>query len=303
MATQKLNNFCKKICWTNLLFILLTPVVAVIGITWLYSRGGSHWGAWVLLPVMMGLTGLGITAGYHRLFSHRSYQAHWLVRLFYLLFGGACFEGSVREWCQAHRRHHQYTDKEGDPYNAKKGFLYSHILWIFLKSDQSDLSNIQDLLADQLVRWQDRYYVVLAVLFGFGLPTGVAALWGDPWGGLFIAGVLRVVLNHHLTWLINSYCHFVGRQTYSDQVTARDSGFISLFTYGEGFHNFHHAFQADYRNGVRAFHWDPSKWLIFLLSKMGLTKNLRRIPAPAILAARLRMDEKRLREFMLQRER
>ncbi len=305
---QKMKAAAAKIEWVNFSFIVLSPIVAVGGIIWLIkSHGGIHGATLLLLGVMMLLTGFGITAGYHRLFSHCSYQAAGLVRLFFLLFGGAGFEGSVREWCAAHRKHHRYVDQEKDPYNIRKGFWHAHVLWVILKSDQSDESNIQDLLSDKLVLWQNRYYIPLAAIIGFGLPTAVASLWGDPWGGLFIAGFARVVINHHFTFLINSYCHFFGKQRYSDRDSARDSWLMAFFTYGEGYHNFHHAFQVDYRNGMRAYQWDPTKWLIQILYRLKLAWNLKQVSPERILAAKLQMDEKRLlmhtpRHVMLSKE-
>lgn len=291
---RRFKYILRKIEWPNFLFIVLSPVIAIAGTIWVIGQGGPHTATWVLTGVMLGLTGIGITMGYHRLFSHRSYQAHWSVRLLCLLFGGASFQGSAREWSCAHRKHHQFVDTPGDPYNIKQGFWHAHVLWVVLKADQSDESNIEDLKRDPLVLFQDRFYTPLAVLVSFVLPTAIAAVWGDPWGGLFVAGWLRVVINHHLTFLINSYAHFFGRQTYSDRDSARDNWFLAFFTYGEGFHNFHHSFASDYRNGIRAFHWDPSKWIIHLLARMGLTSRLKRTSPAVILRAKLAMDEKRL---------
>lgn len=287
----------KKINWTNVIFLTTTPIVAIVGVFTLLWTGTLHWGTWVLTACMALATGLSITAGYHRLFTHRSYEASFSVRLFFLIFGAASFENSAKHWCSDHREHHRHVDQEEDPYNIKKGFFHAHIGWIFFKKDPSwSFQNITDLLEDPLIRFQDRYYYIIAVLAGFALPTGIAALWGDPWGGLLLAGVARVVFNHHATFLINSFCHFVGRQPYSDKDTSKDSWLMAFLTYGEGFHNFHHSFQADYRNGYRSYHWDPGKWVINLLKLMGLADNLRRVPKERIWQASLRLQEKRLLE-------
>ncbi|OGP08610.1 MAG: hypothetical protein A2048_08945 [Deltaproteobacteria bacterium GWA2_45_12] len=285
-----------RIEWANFLFITLTPVVAIVGTIWTLKNNGFFPETLVWTVVMMFLTGLGITAGYHRLFSHRSYKTTWFVKLMYLLFGGAAFEGSAREWCCAHRKHHRFVDQEGDPYNIKRGFWYAHVGWVVLKADQSDESNIPDLKNDKWVLFQDRFYIPLAAMVGIFMPAFVALIWGDFFGGLFIAGFVRLVLNHHFTFFINSYCHFFGKQPYSDKNTARDSTFISFFTYGEGYHNFHHAFEGDYRNGVRFFDFDPGKWLIWGLSKMGWAFNLKKVNSLRILATRLAMDEMRLQK-------
>lgn len=285
----------KKINWVNVVFLLATPVVAAVGLTLLIATDRLKGATWILALAMAVLTGLSITAGYHRLFTHRSYEANFFVKLFFLLFGAASFENSAKNWCADHREHHQHVDHEQDPYNIKKGFFHAHMGWIFYKRESDNvLANIPDLLKDPLIRFQDRYYYLIAVSIGFLMPMGIASLWGDPWGGLLLAGVARVVYNHHATFLINSLCHFVGCQPYSDQNSARDSWWIAFFTYGEGYHNFHHAFQADYRNGFRKYHWDPAKWTIRWLQLMGLARNLRRVSKEKILLTRLRMEEKYL---------
>lgn len=288
MLTQ-FKEISQKIEWSNFLFLTLSPFAALFGTLWILFHGGVPLLTWGLALFMMVASGLGVTVGYHRLFSHKTFQASPVVKLFCLLFGGAAFEGAAREWCSAHRKHHQFVDTEKDPYNIKKGFWHAHMFWAMIKSDQSDESNIKDLKRDPLILFQDRHYVILAIGVGFLFPTALALLWGDPWGGFFIAGFLRIVVNHHLTFLINSYCHYFGKQTYSDKHTARDSPFISLFTYGEGYHSFHHTFESDYRNGVRFYHWDPSKWTIRMLEWLGLASHLKRAAPKKILEKRLAM--------------
>ncbi|MBI4224369.1 MAG: fatty acid desaturase [Deltaproteobacteria bacterium] len=284
----------KQINWTNTIFLIATPIIALTGVPYLIWTGRLHGATWILALGMSMITGLSITAGYHRLFTHRSYEARWLLRLFFLIFGAASFENSAKHWCSDHREHHLHVDQEPDPYNINKGFLWAHLGWVFFKKPSGHvINNIPDLMKDPLIRFQDRYYYPIALLAGFALPAGIASLWGDPWGGLLLAGVARTVFNHHATFLINSFCHFIGRQPYSDQDTSKDSWLMAFLTFGEGFHNFHHAFQADYRNGFRFFHWDPTKWMIWILAKARLAKNLRRIPKEKILLAKLRLKEKR----------
>src|SRR5207237_639872 len=132
------------------------------------------------------------------------------------------------------------------------------------------------------------------IFVGLVMPTVIASLWGDWLGGFLLAGVLRTVMNHHFTFSINSFAHLFGKRPYSDQNTSRDSWVLALVTYGEGYHNYHHRFPSDYRNGIKAYHWDPTKWLIRSLEKTGQTYNLRLIPNETILRAKLKMDEKRI---------
>lgn len=295
LTTPDTRSFFQKISWVNTLFLTLTPVVAILGTGFVIYEGLLKWQSLVLFVVMAIVTGLAITGGYHRLFAHKSYQAAWPVRLWYLMFGAAAFQNSALKWSSDHRIHHQKVDTDNDPYSITKGFWYAHILWIFEKPFPArTYDNVPDLDRDFLIRFQDRYIFTLGVLFGFILPLGLGALWGDPWGGLFLAGFARVVMNHHFTFFINSLCHMWGARPYSATDSARDNWVLSLFTYGEGYHNFHHSFPADYRNGIKAYHWDPTKWAIWLLTLVGLTKDLKRVPERNTLVSRLRLQEARL---------
>jgi stearoyl-CoA desaturase (Delta-9 desaturase) len=297
---NKIKTYLNHLDWVNTLFLALSPVIALVGTTYLIWTNGIHWETAILAFVMALITGIAVTAGYHRLFSHRSYEANPMFKLVMLLFGAAAFENSARRWASDHRNHHKFVDTDLDPYNIKRGFFYAHMGWVCLKYDNAHrYDNVPDLDVDKLVRFQERHYISLGILVGFVLPTAIAALWGDPLGGFILAGFLRLVLNHHFTFSINSFCHMLGSQPYSDKNTARDSWFLALFTYGEGYHNFHHKFPSDYRNGIKAYHWDPTKWLIKCMSWFGTTHSLRQISEQKIMLSRLRMDEKRLVRRMI----
>ena len=285
----------RKINWLNTIFLFTVPVVAFVGLAILWYHHLIVTNTIILAVVWMILSGLGITAGYHRLFSHVSYRAHPIVQFFLLLFGASNFEGSVLEWSTDHRNHHRYTDTDRDPYDIKKGFWFAHMGWLlYLDTSKRDFSNVADLEAMPLARWQHKHFVSLAILIGFIAPTLIASLWGDPWGGFIIAGCLRLTLNHQSTFCINSICHLWGKRPYSDQQSARDSWVTALFTFGEGYHNFHHQFPKDYRNGVRWYQYDLSKWLIFALKKVGLARDLYRISQQQIIRYRMRSDEARI---------
>jgi len=265
---------------------VLTHVLGGLGIAYMALVRFS----WATLGMGLGmyfLCSLSISGGYHRLFSHRAYRSSGVVRLFYILFGAASFQSSVLNWASDHRDHHAQTDSHDDPYNIKKGFWWAHMGWLFFKkSAPSDFSNSKDLLADRLVQFQDRHYAVLALGTGLLLPTLVAWAWGDAMGGLLVGGFLRLLVQDHATFCINSLAHTVGRRPYSVNVSARDSLLATLLTMGEGYHNYHHCFPGDYRNGVRFYHYDPTKWCVWLLSKIGLTRDLKRVPADLIRRTR-----------------
>jgi len=291
---KKIKFFPINIDWIIVGFLTVTPLVAAFGVYFLIQYGGIRWPTVVFSIFYTAATGLAITAGYHRLFSHRSYEASWPIKLVWLLLGAAGFENSALFWTADHRNHHKYVDTDLDPYNIKRGFWYAHIGWVLHKRKPIDMSNVADLAQDPWVRFQDRNYVVIAFLMGFGLPVAIGLLWGDPLGALILAGFARIFLNHHFTFSINSICHMLGTQPYSDRNTSRDNWLPALFTYGEGYHNYHHTFPSDYRNAIRPYQWDPTKWLIRTLALAGLTHSLRRIDEKRILEVRRRMEEKRL---------
>lgn len=275
--------------WINISFLTLTPVVGIAGTLLWTLRNGFH--LWMpLLTVGMYLAvGISICAGYHRFFSHKSYAASPLVQVFYAIFGAMAAQNSILWWSSSHRVHHKYVDKDWDPYNIRRGFLWAHIVWIFHKNDQRDgtFENSPDLLANPVVMWQHRWNHVLLIAGGFGLPALIGAMFGDPVAGLLWGGFLRLVVIHHTTFFVNSLAHIWGRPLYNTEVSARDNWMVALLTLGEGYHSFHHRFPADFRNGILWFHWDPAKWFIRGLRAVGLAHDLRSTPPPQVEQARM----------------
>src|SRR5690606_37210122 len=173
--------------------------------------------------------------------------------------------------------------------------FWAHMGWIMTRSNTAETYPMSaDLRRNRLVMWQHRYYLPLAITVGIILPTLIGAWMGSPLGGFAIAALGRIVMVHHTTFFINSLCHMVGSRTFNDDHTARDSWLLAILTFGEGYHNFHHSFQADYRNGVRWYHFDPGKWAIKSMSWVGLAKKLKRVPDDVIRNARLQMKNKQV---------
>jgi stearoyl-CoA desaturase (Delta-9 desaturase) len=284
----------RNICWPIASFIIPAHFAAAIGTYYYATLHGFTLSAIIIGVVFLFLTTFGISGGYHRLFAHGTYEAHPVLKIFYLLFGAASFESSALKWASDHRRHHAYIDEEQDPYNIRRGFWWAHIGWILTKDPSSQgISKVGDLERDIWIRLQHKYYGLVAFAVGLGLPWALGWLCGDPWGGLIIGGFLRLVFFYHATFSINSVAHIWGRQPYSDDDSSRDSWFTAVITMGEGFHNFHHTFPADYRNGVNPWEYDPTKWILNGFTAVGLARNLIRTPEPVILKAKLRMEAKR----------
>jgi stearoyl-CoA desaturase (delta-9 desaturase) len=281
-----------RILWLNSIWLTVVPVLTVAACGWYLSEYGITWMELVAAGVMWMATGIGITAGYHRLFSHRGYKAHPALRAFYALLGAAASQNSIIAWCADHRRHHSDTDTDEDPYNALRGFFWSHMGWILVEGrHEGDTGNVPDLHKDPICAWQHKH--ILKLTFGVNLAMVALAAWlSGRWLGMFLfAGLLRVIVVQHFTFTINSLAHMWGSQPWSRANSSRDNWFLSLLSFGEGYHNYHHSFQWDYRNGPRWYNYDPSKWFIWAMSKVGVTSELRRTHDDVVL--RTRFDEQR----------
>jgi stearoyl-CoA desaturase (delta-9 desaturase) len=293
MNDQQPRTEQAPLIWVNVLMFTLTSLAALILVPWYGLTHGFSTADWVVFVLFVGANGMAVTAGYHRLWAHRTYEAHWSLRLCYLLFGTMALQNSALVWCSGHRRHHVHVDDvDLDPYSARRGFWFSHIGWMLREypSGKVDFSNIPDLRKDPMLAFQHRYYLPLALATNLGLPLLAGLLFHDVWGMLILAGVLRLVWSHHITFFINSLAHMWGIRPYTEDNTARDNPVIAVLTYGEGYHNFHHMFAHDYRNGVRWWQWDPTKWLIAMLQPLGLTRRLKRTPTFQIQRALLAMQ-------------
>lgn len=274
--------------WGNIAFLTLTPVLG-IPVTALYTwyAGFEPWMAWLFVTMYL-LVGISITAGYHRFFTHRSYDASPPLQAFFAFFGAMAAQNSILKWASSHRVHHQYADRDWDPYNIRRGFWWAHILWIFEKNPANEnFDSAPDLVKNPIVQWQYRWSKPILIFGGFGIPALVGALFGDVIAGLLWGGFLRIVVVHHTTFFVNSAAHHIGDRTYNPDASARDNWLVALMTMGEGYHSFHHRFPADFRNGVRWYQWDPAKWLIAAWRTLGLAGGLRVTPPAQIEQARL----------------
>lgn len=237
------------------------------------------WGLWYW-------SGLGITAGTHRLWSHKSYAASRPLRWFLMCMNCMAFQGSILEWSRDHRTHHKGSETNADPHNASRGFFFAHCGWIMVrKHDQVKIQgkkiNLQDLYDDQVVMFQHRHYLSLALVWCYVLPTlfGVLVTGGSWTKGFWIAGVFRHVWVLHMTWCVNSVAHFWGTRPYAPDINPAENWFVSLCAIGEGWHNYHHAFPSDYATGefgVLSGQWNPTTLFIDACTAMGWAWDLKR---------------------------
>jgi stearoyl-CoA desaturase (Delta-9 desaturase) len=284
----------RPVDWVPFLFLTLTPIAGLVLIpVYFYLNDVNPWIV-ALAVTYLFLSGVSITGGYHRLFAHRAYDGSYWLKCFYLFFGAAAFQNSALVWSINHRQHHRKVDTDDDPYSIKKGAFFAHMGWMLFKNPAAEINEIPTDLEDPLVQFQHKYYYPIAFFSGFIVPGILGLLFQDFWGGFLLIGLARMVVLHHTTFFVNSLAHIWGHQPYTDTNTAKDNFVVALLTYGEGYHNFHHFFEADYRNGVRWYQFDPTKWFIRFMSWLGQARNLKRISTDRIILAKMTMQKKRL---------
>ncbi len=291
----------RTMIWPNILFFTATTLVALIGAPLYIARFGFHPFTIGMTVFYLFATSMSITVGYHRLFSHVTYKANPILQFLFLFFGAAAYEQSALCWSSQHRTHHLYVDTDQDPYSIKKGFFYAHIGWLLFWSHPEHYENSTDLQKNRLVMHQHKYYHLWAAVSGIVLPMLIGYTFGDLPGAFVFPVCVRLFLVHQTTFCINSICHTIGKATYDIYSTAKDHWLVALITNGEGYHNFHHHFPSDYRNGVRWYQWDPSKWFIAILAKGGLTWDLKKVSVFRILAARLAAENQRAEDCLKNR--
>jgi len=280
----------------NLLNCYLIIIVPMLGLWGAYYTPLS-WATLIWSVVYYYNTGLGITAGYHRLWAHSSYSASLPLKIYLAAVGGGAVEGSIRWWSRDHRAHHRYTDTEKDPYSVRKGLMYSHIGWMVMKQNPKKVgrTDISDLNGDAVVVWQHKHYLWVVVFMGVIFPTIVAGFgWGDWLGGFIYAGVLRIFFVQQATFCVNSLAHWLGDQPFDDRNSPRDHVITALVTLGEGYHNFHHEFPSDYRNAIEWFQYDPTKWCIWTWKQLGLAYDLKQFRSNEIEKGRIQQLQKKI---------
>jgi len=272
--------------------ITAIPFAALIVVGWQVWNDWLHVSDLIVFAICYVITGLGVTVGFHRHLTHRAFKAKRWVRGTLAAMGSMAIEGPVIAWVADHRKHHAFADVEGDPHSphvdhgvglkgALRGLLHAHVGWLFIHTHRGNKQRYApDLIADPLIRWIDRTFV-LWVAVGLLLPFGLGYLIGGTWQaaltGLLWGGAVRMLVVHHVTYSINSLCHFFGRQDFDTGDESRNLAWLAPFTFGEAWHNNHHAFPTSFEHGMRRWQFDPSRFVIRGLEKMGLVWDVVRI--------------------------
>jgi stearoyl-CoA desaturase (delta-9 desaturase) len=276
---------------------VIVPSLVALAAMWLAWGGWFGYRELALLLTFYVLTGMGITIGYHRLFTHRSFEAKPVVFWTFGILGSMAGQGPAIWWCSTHRKHHKHSDHEHDPHSPNahrehgiggwiRSFTHSHLGWLITRPEDSDPTRyVPDLLADRRMVFLSQTFVVW-VLLGFALPALIGGLVSGSWWGAFLGflwgGLLRMCLVHHITWSVNSICHLWGKQPYRSGDDSRNNPFVGILAFGEGWHNNHHAFPTSARHGLGRWQFDSSWLVIRGLEKCGLVTRVR-VPSEARL--------------------
>lgn len=268
----------QKICWPVFLYIAGYHLFLAIALPIYFLSGHApSLGLILTSAALVFISGMAITSGYHRLYSHLCYKVHPVIETILLFFGSLATQGSALRWANDHRLHHAHVDTDKDPYSVKKGLWHAHILWMFFRTAPIDPKVVSDLSRKKMLVFQNKYYIWCMLAANVLTFLAIGWFFGDYLGAFLFSWWARLLVLHHTTWCINSLAHYWGTQNYSQEHSAVDNYLISLLTYGEGYHNYHHSFAYDYRNGIRWYHFDPAKWLIWTLNKLGLAYDLKRV--------------------------
>lgn len=259
------------------LVVVFVPFIATllaIGLLW---NRAVHWSDIVLLVTMYSLVALGVTVGFHRMLTHRSFQPHPIVKFILLVLGSMSFEGSALEWAATHVKHHAKADREGDPHSPVDGFIHSHIGWLFHDESAEPQIYCRNLVDDPMVVFVSRtflFWSILTLVIPFALGGWTGLLWG---------GLVRIFLTHHVTWSVNSVCHTFGKREFETNDRSRNEWVVGLLGFGEGWHNNHHAFPRSAFHGLHWWQFDLSGYVIWMFERVGLAKNVYRV-SPAMRA-------------------
>lgn len=280
------------------LFIVIPFLAVLAAIPIMWTWGLLTWRDATIAIVMYAITGHGVTVGFHRYFTHRAFRAKQWVRVTLAVAGSMAIQGSVIQWVSDHRKHHRFSDREGDPHSPwrygnsvralAKGFMYAHVGWLFDWEKTSEKRYAPELLADKAIRRVSRTFPIW-VAVSMLIPPLVGGLWSWSWMGaltaFFWGSLVRVALLHHVTFSINSVCHITGRRPFKTRDRSQNVWWLAIPSMGESWHNFHHAEPTSARHGVRFMEIDTSAIVIKAMEKLRWVQDVR-WPDAAIIARR-----------------
>ena len=281
------NTIIHLLYKTVVLLVVVVPLVAtVLAIVLLWQRA-VHWSDLALLATMYVFVAIGVTVGYHRMLTHRSFVPHPAIKVVLLILGSMALEGDAIQWTATHTKHHALADRPGDPHSPLDGFFHAHLGWVFAEADADPRKYCRHLLQDRLVVFVSRthlLWVVVAMAIPFAVG-GALGGWAGALTGLLWGGLVRQFLTHHVTWSVNSVCHTFGKRAFDTRDASRNEWVVGLLAFGEGWHNNHHAFPRSAFHGLRWWQFDLAGYTIRLFERLGLASEVYRV-SPAMQVAR-----------------
>ncbi|XP_047530655.1 acyl-CoA Delta-9 desaturase-like [Vanessa atalanta] len=277
-----------EIVWRNVILFVFLHIGGVYGGYLFLTK--AMWTTRLFAVILYLCSGLGITAGAHRLWAHKSYKAKLPLRILLTIFNTIAFQDSVLDWARDHRMHHKYSETDADPHNATRGFFFSHVGWLLVRKhreikEKGHTIDMSDLKADPVLRFQKKYYLILMPLACFILPSIIPTLWGESlWNGYFVCAIFRYVYVLNVTWLVNSAAHKWGSKPYDKNINPVETKSVSLVVLGEGFHNYHHTFPWDYKTAeLGEYSLNLSKLFIDTMSIIGWAYDLKTVSSDVIM--------------------
>ena len=280
-------TIARHIYQTVILLVVIMPLLATGVAVWLLWQRAVQWSDLALLAIMYTLVAIGVTVGYHRMLTHRSFTPHPVVKFILLVLGSMALEGDAITWTATHTKHHALADRPGDPHSPLDGFFHAHLGWVFAEPDADPEVYCRHLLRDRMVVFVSRTHL-LWVALALAIPCAIGGSFGGWLGaltGLLWGGLVRQFLTHHVTWSVNSICHTFGKRAFETNDASRNEWLVGLLAFGEGWHNNHHAFPRSAFHGLRWWQFDLAGYVIRLLERLGLAHDVYRV-APAVQAAR-----------------
>ncbi|KAL4084956.1 hypothetical protein QTP88_027817 [Uroleucon formosanum] len=278
----------QAIVWRNVMLFGYLHLAAVYGVLLMFTSAKIATTIFAIL--MYQVSSIGITAGAHRLWSHRAYKAKWPLRVILIIFNTIAFQNHVYEWARDHRLHHKYSETNADPHNANRGFFFSHVGWLLCRKHPEIMEkgrgiDMADLLADPIVSFQKKYYKFLMPLLCFILPTMLPVYcWGESWANSwFVATMFRYTFSLNVTWLVNSAAHMWGGRPYDRFINPSENITVALLALGEGWHNYHHVFPWDYKAAeLGDYKLNMTTAFIDFFAKIGWAYDLKTVSADTV---------------------
>ncbi len=289
-------GFKSPIVWFNV-YVAVVGHILAFGGALIYGPQAT-WSTWIAYLVFYLFSGLGVTAGAHRYYCHRSYKARLPFQITLMLFNCISVQNDLLEWCRDHRVHHKYTETDADPHNANRGFFFAHMGWLMMKKNPQVLIkgnnvDISDLRRDPVVMFQRRHYLKLCFVFSVFLPILIPCVcWGESFAvAFFVLFLFRYVMTLHSTWFVNSAAHLWGEKRYDGSINPSDNRFVSFAAIGEGWHNYHHTFPYDYATSEWGPRINMTTMILDFMALLGLVYDRKQVSQDAITRVRKRLGD------------